>query len=1595
VAYALVGTIGAVSQGAASAAVTAAWGTSENRTANNLLTCSVSGTGIATLPTTPAGWSIGVQRAGTSCSVTVYYKVAAGADAAPTIAAVTSAVWAVQLAEYSGGAASPADQSGGNSATTSPLVATCGAADAGAGDLVIGCQALLNSAARTNATWSPAFNNGATATSNVNNAATSTANHYGFVYGTTTGNAAADTHTLTFTTTSVTGCAVAMASFKLTPVQAGTATLSATAGMTVAGTSPRPYLVAQGPINQGTGTLAPTFGQPTTAGNLLVCLISENANSPIVTNPNGAWVLAGRQAQNYGIIYYRPNCLASESPPTFTDGSCGGQGTAILLEFGNVATSSPLDLTTNTQGSSNPYTLTQGAPSAAPGELLIAVAGASASEASGSLTFNNATAVNIASNTAHVVNYQMVYGIGTTNATADSTTVTYSATPGVYGAVFVSFKGTGPSTIVGAVALHATAGMTAIATTVSGSASFSTLADDFNSGSINSTTWTNGSPSQISVVAGQLQVATVTAAQENQLYTNSFYDLTSSYVSMQLVSAGNTALTSLDMYPVLLQDSGGTNQLYWYQNNGFLAAYQNVAGTSTQVFLVSYNSTNQQWLRIREAAGTTYWEYSADGSTWTVAHSVANPIPVTSLRLIMQAGTFSTATSASTVIFDNVNTTPASGAFVGTATASMSVAASITEVSSVALAGTAGLTVTPTPVFGSLQDNFDTNVIDATKWNASNTTQVTAASQRINIASTTAPAVYYLASTHFYELEGSGVVVQCGVGSQAINSFETYPILIEVDGNNQLYFYVLQGFIAAYTVIGGTQTQVASVAYSATSHAWLQISATPTTVYWWTSPDGHTWTQFASAALNVIFNQPMQFYFQAGTYNTEVSTTSSWIDNVNLQPSAVNLSGSTGMTVGALVTEVASVTLAGGAALNVSALVTEVSSVSMSSTTSLIATSSTAAIDFGTVVLTGTAGMVVSAAVTEVASVLESANAGMTVTGVQVQFGAVALSGTGGLTVAASVTEVASVSMAGSTSLTAAGTRTQLGTVALAGTAGMAVAASVTEVATVALSGTASLAATGTQTQFATVALAGTAGMTVTGTWVQVAAANLSGSSGLTVSASVIEVASVPLSAASGMTVTGTRIVPAAVPLSGTGGLTVSASVVEVAAVNLSGSGAMTVAASVTELAAVSLSGSTGLVVAAGVTELATVAMSGSTVMTVAAGGTQAGQVTLAATAGATVSALVTELATVAMSAHGSLATNASLAITSTVAMAASAAQTTTSLVTQLASVTESGSTTLTVSMGAGLVTATVGLSAAASLTAAGTVIYMPSVVLAGTTSLTATGLRTVLGIVNLAGVASVTVAATAASFALVGLAGATSLTVSISGTETASVLMTAASALTPVGTMTRWGALAWAASASMVVTAGPVQIVAQVTMSSLASMVVAGFLPQTVQGQVQMGATAHLVAAAGEQEIANVTMLVNAVLLASGFLPQTIQGQVAMAALTNLVATGLINPVIFLHMSASTSLTTTAHVLEVSQSVLTARASMTVYATTAAPVRVDMYANTAMTVTAVVETPAGVPEMPSLEDQIIGVAGEDPILMGASGYLNELFTSRLLSDSE
>lgn len=207
---ALVGSLGAVTLGTSGAAVTPAYG--QTPTAGNLLILWVSGWHgtTATFPVTPAGWTLGPQARATTRTSSVFYLLAAGGDAQPTIAIGTAMTWGAMLGEFSG-LSGLIDKSATAEGTASPAVATNSGTDVTIGELA--CY--VGTTAPTSAATDLLVTTGTNFTKNdTNNAGTSIRTHYCFGYGITTANSVADKASMTFVATSTNNCLV-LASFLL------------------------------------------------------------------------------------------------------------------------------------------------------------------------------------------------------------------------------------------------------------------------------------------------------------------------------------------------------------------------------------------------------------------------------------------------------------------------------------------------------------------------------------------------------------------------------------------------------------------------------------------------------------------------------------------------------------------------------------------------------------------------------------------------------------------------------------------------------------------------------------------------------------------------------------------------------------------------------------------------------------------------------------------------------------------------------------------------------------------------------------------------------------------------------------------------------------------------------------------------------------------------------------------------------------------------------------------------------------------------------------------------------------------------------------
>jgi hypothetical protein len=178
--------------------------------------------------------------------------------------------------------------------------------------------------------------------------------------------------------------------------------------------------------------------------------------------------------------------------------------------------------------------------------------------------------------------------------------------------------------------------------------------ENFSSAGPTSSKFVNWGASNCKYIDGNLVITTALSATYYGMDIQDRLDLTGSEVKCQVLDAGNQSLASLEVGPIQLQVDA-SNQLFFLISGGVLRAYKKVSGANTSLGTVSYNSTTQRYVRIRESGGTCYFEYSADGFIWTTLASTANPFAITDLLLSFYAGTYAIEGSTTSVTFDDYN----------------------------------------------------------------------------------------------------------------------------------------------------------------------------------------------------------------------------------------------------------------------------------------------------------------------------------------------------------------------------------------------------------------------------------------------------------------------------------------------------------------------------------------------------------------------------------------------------------------------------------------------------------------------------------------------------------------------------------------------------------------------------------------------------------------------------------------------------------------------------------------------------------------------------------------------------------------------------
>jgi hypothetical protein len=185
-----------------------------------------------------------------------------------------------------------------------------------------------------------------------------------------------------------------------------------------------------------------------------------------------------------------------------------------------------------------------------------------------------------------------------------------------------------------------------------------TLVDNFNDDAIDTTRWSvyaNPAPAsqRLRETNGRIEIRPASGATGySGLAANTQYDLTSSEVRVEVVGALRN-VAGCEQYLNLGPDA--SNRLVITIAQGSISFAQRVAGVVTNLEVLPYDRVAHRWIRIRERAGTTYWETSSDGTEWVTRASRTNPFTLTSVGVDIAAGCYLAVPAPGMAVFDNVN----------------------------------------------------------------------------------------------------------------------------------------------------------------------------------------------------------------------------------------------------------------------------------------------------------------------------------------------------------------------------------------------------------------------------------------------------------------------------------------------------------------------------------------------------------------------------------------------------------------------------------------------------------------------------------------------------------------------------------------------------------------------------------------------------------------------------------------------------------------------------------------------------------------------------------------------------------------------------
>ncbi|MFD0353498.1 hypothetical protein ACFVHW_07075 [Streptomyces sp. NPDC127110] len=197
---------------------------------------------------------------------------------------------------------------------------------------------------------------------------------------------------------------------------------------------------------------------------------------------------------------------------------------------------------------------------------------------------------------------------------------------------------------------------------------FGTLQDDFNDGSLDTAVRWSGSYGDPDEAGGRGRVPCTTGFAG--LKSGSSYTLTGSGVFLRLYAPTPAGATTAAASVLVLSSTGGTDAGFIVDPaQNAVGLYSRVGYADGAAVFLSYSATDHAWLRLRETAGTLYWDTSPDGNTWTTRRTASTPAWAADTDLAFLVEGHRDAGTPDHIELDYVNIPPGQTIAVGTANA--------------------------------------------------------------------------------------------------------------------------------------------------------------------------------------------------------------------------------------------------------------------------------------------------------------------------------------------------------------------------------------------------------------------------------------------------------------------------------------------------------------------------------------------------------------------------------------------------------------------------------------------------------------------------------------------------------------------------------------------------------------------------------------------------------------------------------------------------------------------------------------------------------------------------------------------------------------